>query len=168
MITSFRGKYWFLSNFHPCDIEYQGIVYPSVEHYYVAMKVKNDQTLNGRYYTAADFKEYLAKIKSPEIVKKIGTMIKVRSDWEEKKIEFMTYGIKEKFKNEELKEQLISTGNDQIIEGNYWHDCFWGQCNCDRCKGKGKNNLGKIIMKVRDELTDNVKPNLYDVLFPKK
>lgn len=167
MITTFRGKYWFLSNFYPCKIEYQGITYPSVEHYYVAMKVKNDQTINGVYYTSADFREYIAKIDSPGLAKKIGTMIKVRSDWEEKKLEFMDYGLREKFKDDQLKEMLILTGNDMIIEGNYWHDCWWGQCNCDKCVGKGKNNLGKLLMKIRDELTNNIKPNLFDVLFKK-
>jgi len=40
---------------------------------------------------------------------------------------------------------LLQTGDEELIEGNKWGDRFWGVC-----KGKGKNNLGKILMKIRD------------------
>lgn len=83
MINTFKGKYAFLSNFYPCRIEYQGIVYKSVEAFYVAMKVNNDQMIDGRYYTAGDFRELISKIDSPGKVKRIGKVIKVRSDWDE-------------------------------------------------------------------------------------
>ena len=62
MIDKFEGRWRFLSNFYPCRIEHKGIVYPSVEHYYVAMKVTEMQLLDGRYYTAADFREMIARI----------------------------------------------------------------------------------------------------------
>ena len=40
-----------------------------------------------------------------------------------------------------------------LIEGNYWHDNYWGQCKCNRCtRYKGRNTLGKILMQVREEL----------------
>jgi predicted NAD-dependent protein-ADP-ribosyltransferase YbiA (DUF1768 family) len=71
--------------------------------------------------------------------------MQVRKDWNEKKLEFMNWGVREKFKNEELRELLISTGDMTLIEGNAWKDFFWGVCN-----GKGENHLGKILMKVRD------------------
>ena len=82
MIDSFQGRWFFLSNFFPCEIEHKGIKYPSVEHYYVAMKVTEIQLLNGQYYTAGDFRELIAKVKLPADVKKIGQKIKVRRDWE--------------------------------------------------------------------------------------
>lgn len=31
-INRFHGEYGFLSNFHLCPIEYDGIIWPSVEH----------------------------------------------------------------------------------------------------------------------------------------
>ena len=40
----------------------------------------------------------------------------------------------------------------ELIEGNNWHDVFWGKCSCPRCNGGGQNHLGKILMKVREEL----------------
>ena len=47
------------------------------------------------------------------------------------------------------------------VEGNHWHDTYWGVCNpeafgkppCTKgCGGTGENQLGKILMRVRDEL----------------
>jgi ribA/ribD-fused uncharacterized protein len=168
MINRFDGRYSFLSNFYPCKIEHQGITYPSVEAFYVAMKCNSNQTFDGVYYTPVDFREMIAKIPSPGRVKKIGQRIKVRPDWDSKKLEFMTWAVNEKFKDPTLKEMLIMTGDVEIIEGNWWHDVFWGQCTCEKCAGKGKNKLGKLLMEVRSELNGTKKPNLYDVLFPKK
>jgi ribA/ribD-fused uncharacterized protein len=162
-IERFQGRWYFLSNFYPCEIKHQGITYPSVEHFYVAMKSNNDQFINGKYYTSIDFREMIAKIKEPGVVKKLGQKIKVRKDWDEKKLEFMNLAIREKFVDD-LAERLLETGSMSIVEGNFWHDNFWGQCSCDKCHGKGKNNLGKILMNVRDELRGN-KPQGIESVF---
>lgn len=160
MIDKFEGRYRFLSNFYPCKIEHKGIVYPSVEHFYVAMKVTEMQLIDGNYYTAADFREMLARIKEPGDVKKLGQRIKLRKDWDDKKLEFMNWAVREKFKNETLSEMLISTGDQELIEGNWWKDYFWGVCN-----GKGENHLGKILMEVREELKlSNQKPSIEDII----
>jgi predicted NAD-dependent protein-ADP-ribosyltransferase YbiA (DUF1768 family) len=50
-----------------------------------------------------------------------------------------------KFAHLELRGLLLATGDAHLEEGNWWGDYFWGVC-----KGKGENNLGKILMKVRD------------------
>jgi ribA/ribD-fused uncharacterized protein len=151
-INSFRGRYVFLSNFYPCRIEHKGITYPSVEHYYVALKVTGMQFIDGVYYTAPDFRELVAKIVDPADAKKVGKFVKVRSDWDEKKRELMEWGVREKFKDLKLTQDLLSTGDLELIEGNNWHDVFWGKCSCPRCNGGGQNHLGKILMKVREEL----------------
>ena len=65
MIDKFEGRWRFLSNFYPCKIEHQGITYPSVENFYVAMKVNDQQLINGTYYTPGDFREMIAKISNP-------------------------------------------------------------------------------------------------------
>ena len=49
--------------------------------------------------------------------------------------------------NEDLKEKLLATGNDILEEGNTWGDRVWGTVN-----GVGENRLGKILMRVREEL----------------
>jgi predicted NAD-dependent protein-ADP-ribosyltransferase YbiA (DUF1768 family) len=59
---------------------------------------------------------------------------------------------------------LLATDDEELVEGNWWNDTFWGVC-----RGDGENNLGKIIMKVRDELRQqNDKLSLEEILFPKK
>lgn len=155
MINSFRGRWCFLSNFHPAKIEYQGITYPTVEHYYVAMKIKNDQHINGRYVTAADCREWIAKLDSPGLAKKIGQSLKIRSDWDLIKLSTMEWAVRQKFSDELLKEQLFQTGEEEIVEGNTWHDNFFGICSCAKCGAKGENYLGKILMKIRSEIKDN-------------
>lgn len=159
IIDEFRGRWFFLSNFYECKIEFQGITYPTVEHYYVAMKCNNDQFLNGKYYTPGDFREMIAKVKSPAIVKKIGQQIKIRKDWSEKKLDFMNFAIREKFKDEKLADKLKSTGDATLVEGNDWNDTFWGVC-----KGKGENHLGKILMQVRNELLGYRRTGLEEIL----
>lgn len=163
-IEKFEGRWWFLSNFQPCGIEHQGIKYPSVEHFYVAMKSDSEQMLNGISYTKNDFREMVAALKSAAIAKAIGSKIKIRKDWNEKKLGFMNWAVREKFKDESLAEMLLGTGDKEIVEGNAWHDNFWGQCECHKCRGKGKNHLGRILMDVRKELRGEPKMGLENFL----
>lgn len=165
MINKFEGRFRFLSNFYPCKIEHKGIKYPSVEHFYVAMKVTEMQLLDGVYYTAADFREMISRISNPGDVKKIGSRVKIRRDWDDKKLEFMNWAVREKFKDETLSEMLLSTSDQEIIEGNWWHDKFWGVCSCPKCNNTGDNNLGKILMTIRGEiLLQNQKPSIEDLI----
>ena len=160
MIDKFEGRYRFLSNFYPCKIEHQGIKYPSVENFYVAMKVNDQQLINGIYYTPGDFREMIARITNPAEVKKLGSKVKLRTGWNEKKLEVMNWAVRQKFKDETLSEMLLSTGDQELIEGNWWKDYFWGVCN-----GKGENNLGKILMTVREEISlQNQKPSIEDII----
>jgi ribA/ribD-fused uncharacterized protein len=159
MILKFEGRFRFLSNFYPCEIEHQGIRYPSVEHFYIAMKVTDEQFIDGRYITPGDFREMIAKIKEPGVVKKIGKKVKLRKDWDSKKLEFMNWAVREKFKNDKLKQLLLDTGSSELIEGNSWNDTFWGVFD-----GKGHNHLGKILMAVRDELRGQKRVGLEQIL----
>lgn len=47
----------------------------------------------------------------------------------------------------ELRQRLLDTGAEELIEGNYWGDRFWGVC-----AGSSANHLGKLLMKIRGEL----------------
>ena len=169
MITKFQGRWYFLSNFYPCRIDHKGIKYPSVEHFYVAMKVTEIQLLNGIHYTAADFRELICKVKLPADVKKIGQRLKVRKDWDEKKLGLMEYAVNEKFKDDELANLLLQTGDMLIIENNYWHDNFWGSCTCPKCGNKGNNHLGNLLMNKRLELKQqNSKTSIEEIIKNKK
>lgn len=152
MINSFRGRWHFLSNFYPVKIESQGITYPTTEHYYVAMKIKTDQIINGKFYTSADVRELISKVSTPGQVKRFGRSLEIRKDWDLVKLGVMQWALREKFKQEDLKEMLLQTENQELIENNTWHDNFFGSCLCDKCGNKGLNHLGKLLMQVRSEI----------------
>lgn len=138
-IDSFSGEYRFLSNFWPCRVEFEGQIYPSVEHAYVAAKTTNPL-----------IRELITVIKTAGKAKRVGKAMSLRSDWEDVKENIMYELVKCKFSRDlELKEKLLATGDAQLIEGNTWGDTFWGVCS-----GFGDNKLGKILMKVREELEE--------------
>ena len=59
--------------------------------------------------------------------------------------------------NPDLMKKLLATGDAKLVEGNTWHDNYWGICRCgsrDKC-GTGSNMLGKILMQVRDTYRSN-------------
>jgi ribA/ribD-fused uncharacterized protein len=151
---------------YPCEIKYKGIKYPSVEHYYVAQKFKGLQFYQGHYFQQPDFQELLSKVKDPRDVKKIGQSMKSRPDWDSVKLSVMEFGVNYKFsKDEKLKQMLLDTGDEDIKEGNWWCDNFWGDCTCDKCRTiVGENNLGVIIMKTRESLKPKREPSFEDVI----
>lgn len=138
MIDKFRGKYWFLSNFYESSIEDENITYPTVEHYFQAQKTLNREE-----------KLKIAKATKPAKAKKIGRQVNLRKDWEDIKLQVMEKALRLKFQNPDLRKKLITTGDEELVEGNPWGDRYWGVCN-----GSGKNKLGKLLMKIRKELQD--------------
>lgn len=137
-IVKFDGMYRFLSNFYACKVTYQGVEYPSAEHAYQAAK-SEDQS----------YREKIRNCGSPATAKRLGGAVQLPPNWEEKKLNVMYTVLLSKFSDPKLRQRLIDTGIVFIAEGNYWHDNFWGACKCKKCAGKGKNNLGMILMKIR-------------------
>lgn len=136
IINSFKGQYSFLSNFYPVQVEIEGIVYPSVEHAYVAMKTMD-----------IELRKQISLMETAGKVKRMGRTLNIRSDWDHIKLPVMFGLLRLKFQKPELKLLLISTGDSHLEEGNWWGDTFWGVC-----KGVGENNLGKLLMRVRQEI----------------
>ena len=145
MIDNFRGKYYFLSNFYNAPVEYEGILYTNNEAAFQSAKLKNKNLRtnyihNGMKYNFATL--------DPSTAKKFGRHLNLRSDWEEVKFDIMYELVYDKFnRNQKLRQKLLLTDNEELVEGNTWGDRIWGKCN-----GKGQNNLGKILMRVREEL----------------
>ena len=79
----------------------------------------------------------------------MGRSVSLRPDWEDIKDDVMLEGLYRKFTNDELAEWLLDTGDEELVEGNWWGDRYWGVCN-----GIGQNKLGKLLMKVREELAE--------------
>lgn len=141
MIESFRGDYSFLSNFTKLEkpIIYEGVSYPTTEHFYQAMK-STDKTI----------RDQVAKHPSKGL-KAFSRTYETRGNWGEIKDKVMRSALKWKFSkaNPQLLKKLKSTGNEDIQEGNWWNDKYWGVC---LKTGEGENKLGKMLMEIREGL----------------
>lgn len=140
MINCFDGKWAFLSNFYWNEIEHEGIVYPTNEHFFQAMKTLDN-----------DERRQIANCLTPGQAKRMGRRVALRSDWESVKEDVMLLGLCLKFADEQLADWLLETGDEELVEGTTWHDNEWGNCSCPECTNiEGKNKLGKLLMRVRD------------------
>jgi hypothetical protein len=141
LIDGFFDEFRWLSNFHLCEIPYHRFIYPSSEN---AFQAEKTILLSRRIpFTTC----------SPNEAKKEGRRLILRKGWENIKLSRMEQILRIKFAIPELKEKLIATGNAGLIEGNYWHDNFWGDCRCYKCEDfEGENQLGILLMKIRGEI----------------
>lgn len=131
-IISFEGPYRFLSNFH---IEPDGT---NVEAEFQQAKCAKD----------ADFVRFTSTM-SPGAAKRLGRTVELLPYWEDVKLGVMYRLVLAKFQEPSLRAQLLATGDAKLIEGNTWGDTFWGKALLTML---GKNHLGKILMRVREEL----------------
>lgn len=137
-IRSFRGEYKFLSNFYKAPIEYEGLCYLNNEAAFQAQKCLTEE--EKREFTDCP----------PGKAKRKGRQVQLREDWEEVKVDLMEKIVRAKFaQHPELAVLLFKTGERELIEGNTWHDTFWGM---DMITEEGENHLGKILMKVRKDI----------------
>jgi ribA/ribD-fused uncharacterized protein len=140
VISSFRGKWDFLSNFHT---DAEGFC---LEKWYQAEKATNE----------AD-RQRILNAKTARDAKWLGARIKLREGWDEIRIPTMARGIEIKFSSVVMHGLLLSTDNAILIEGNWWHDVFFGMClglgRVKKCGGPhepfGENHLGKLLMERR-------------------
>lgn len=145
VIDRFEGSYKFLSNFYPCKVEYDGLLFHNTEAAYQAAKTLDLET-----------RKFISSLVEPNLAKKAGQMVDMRPDWHMVKFQIMYDILWIKFNQPDLKEKLLETGDAELIEGNWWHDNIWGVCNCGNCPthkvGPGQNHLGKTLMKIRNDL----------------
>lgn len=112
-----------------------GVRYATVEHAFQAAKT-------------LDLKEReMFQNVNPAEAKKRGRQVKIREDWEKVKVSVMKDLLIQKFSKGVYREKLLATGNEELIEGNYWGDVWWGVC-----RGVGENHLGKLLMEIRNSL----------------
>jgi ribA/ribD-fused uncharacterized protein len=128
----------YLSNFYESDIEMDGKIYKTSEHYFQSAKF---------FITDTDYAEQIRLIDTPGKSAKMGRDRKkpLRSDWESVKYGIMKEVLIQKFKqNEELLKRLLDTGEAELVEHTK-NDNIWG----DGGDGSGKNLLGKCLVEVR-------------------
>ena len=143
VIGKFEGKYRFLSNFFEVAVYYDGLVFRSAENAYQASKTDDRPT-----------QEYFQDLE-PAAVKKAGRIIPLREGWDGVKLDYMSEVVHAKFtQHRDLRRRLMDTADEELVEGNYWHDEFFGVCDCQGKKpgcgmGNGRNWLGRILMAER-------------------
>lgn len=141
MIKEFKNQYFFLSNFYEYPIYYNKLVFCNAEAAFQAQKVINEKD------------QYKFINLNASQARKLGKTVQLRKDWEEIKDNIMYEIVKRKFlTNKELQQKLLETKEEELVEGNWWHDTYWG---VDSKTGIGQNKLGKILMKVREEAKNN-------------
>lgn len=139
-IDSFREKWRFLSNFAQTEVVMDGKKYTSVEHAYQAAK----------FPTGSEIRGFVGTAPYPGAAKKMARKYHHLQDkgFYGRRLEVMEDLVRQKFTNHPImRKDLLDTGDAELIEGNTWGDDFWGTF-----RGKGENNLGKILMKIRGEL----------------
>jgi N-glycosidase YbiA len=137
VIDAFTGPYFFLSNFAESPVEFEGAVYPTVEHAFAATK-----TLD---FTERELIRLAAR---PGEAKRLGRQVALRPGWDDLRVDVMRALLARKFApGTDLAARLLATADAQLVEGNTWGDRFWGVC-----RGEGRNQLGQLLMERRDEL----------------
>lgn len=155
MINRFTGQYEFLSNFYhaPMIEPTTGLLIPTVEHGFQACKVQDD---------SAEIAAIILDLDTPTQAKMAGRQVTLRSDWEDIKVDVMRSMLELKFlQHPKLRLKLVRTHPHGLIEGNYWHDNFWGICTCFKCSTSNQrrspsamNHLGKLLREIRQDLLE--------------
>lgn len=146
VIYGFFGPFRFLSNFHIVNIPYKGLVYPSTEAAYMSAKTTDES-----------IKDKLTRSISPSESRRIGKTLVLREGWDDMRLEVMEEVSRIKYcqntsESKQLREMLKATAPAVLVEANWWNDRFWGEC-----QGVGESNLGKVLMKIRDEIIEEDK-----------
>lgn len=133
-------EYGWMSNFYGKSMIIDGIEYQTNEHYYQSQKT-----------TIPELQEKIRNQPSPFLAMVTGRSLKpdeFRKDLETIKVDIMLKGLRQKFKDPELRDKLFLTGKASIHEDNP-NDKFWGKT--------GKDMLGKLLMQVRKEFREELR-----------
>ena len=123
-------------------------VWKTGEHAFAALKAWGE--IDAQYCDIIDATD-------PAMAKALGRSCRLRSDWEEVKLDVMAAIIRHKFTLDRVEGQkLIATGTALLVEGTYWGDTVWGvslQFSDDDVKeAEGRNWLGTLLQMRRAEL----------------
>lgn len=142
--------YGCLSNFYDAEFTLNGKTYPTSEHYFMEQKA----LLFGDTVTA----DKILKSSSPYSAKKLGRQANGFDQHllDDNKFRMMKEGVMAKFQqNDDIREILLNTNDEELVEAAA-NDRIWGigysKDNIPERSKWGENNLGKVLMEVREEL----------------
>jgi len=137
----FLDGWYVFDNFAPFQVEWRGKLYPTSEHAYQAAHF---------FDTVPDIIEKIRTAKSPREASDLANKLKAQEDqkWSEKKVAVMEEIVRAKYEQHAfIRKTLLECGDKYIVEMND-KDSFWGW-GADH---QGRNELGKIWMRLREEL----------------
>lgn len=128
-----------LSNFEIGEVYHGDRYWRTAEHAYQAAKTLSEVE-----------KDRIFEAFSPAEAKKLGRSLTLRPDWDTVKVGIMTAICRDKLARwPVLRAKLLATGDEELIHVASW-DSFWG----DGKDGQGRNELGRIYMKLRKEIRE--------------
>lgn len=133
-----------LNNFSAHRIEIWGEVFPTVEHAFQWKKFTA---------TSPEIADLIENAGSPEAANRLAHAhnAELSGDWHEVKVSVMEELLRAKLaQHEDVREILKLTGDREIIEHSP-EPTFWSQGR----NGEGDNTMGKLWMKLRNELKTN-------------
>lgn len=150
----FFGRNCPLSNFYSCQLSDGGVMYNSVEQYYHAQAAKSVSRM--------DLASEIMQQKDPAQHKRTtGRIMREKgNEWRKTHgIGIMKKALELKFtQNLALRDHLKKTNTKVLLEANR-HDAFWGigkglweKDVCDSSKWIGQNQLGKLLMELRETI----------------
>lgn len=131
--------YGCFSNFSKHGFGIDGTHWPTVEHFFQAMK-----------FAAASDQDAVRLAPDPMTAKNRGNERSrpLRPDWDAIKDDVMRRAVRAKFEqNDDIRAVLLGTGDEELVEAAL-NDSYWGSGK----DGAGRNQLGKTLMEVRDAL----------------
>ena len=146
MINKFEKTYRWLSNFSPHPFtDNGGVRWKTSEHFYQCHKCLTEKDVRA-----------IHGAKSPGKAKRLGAKVQMNPQFPEGKKDIMWVALQYKFvQNPDIRNKLIDTGDQILVEGNTWHDNTWGNCTCPDCEHiEGENILGLMLMDLRKLLKD--------------
>ncbi|KAL1724538.1 hypothetical protein EV715DRAFT_269037 [Schizophyllum commune] len=137
-----HAPHYSFTNFSPHSVRYKGKRYPTSEHLYQAFKFMKHKPYLAEHIRTCSSAPLRALIEARRFEPEN------RRDWEERKVEKMEKALWYKFTQHlDLWQELVNTGDAELVE-NSPYDWFWGIGQ----DGKGRNELGKALMRLRKEL----------------
>ncbi|MBV1876195.1 MAG: NADAR family protein [Pseudomonadales bacterium] len=128
-----------LGSYYPHSFELENQQWPTIEHYYQAMKFDN-----------ISYQEKIRQAQTPARARRLGRtrFKKIRKNWREVRAAFMTRAIYTACHTYPYLAQSLLQTNPQTLVENAQYDYYWG-CGRDRL---GTNMYGQVLMRVRDKL----------------
>jgi len=135
--------YYGFTNFSPHPVIYRGKVYPTSEHLFQSFKFFHNPSLMEHIRTC-DPRPSVAFAEARRFAHEADPK------WKLNNISAMDTALYHKFvQHQNLKRDLLATGDAELIEDSD-KDSFWG-CGAD---GKGRNELGKALERLRKRLRE--------------